>query len=179
MSETVSTKRNRVYPHAFDHDLARAMRKKGMTYRAIADALGVSESAIGFTLNPSTNAKMRAYVREYQRRGTCIDCGGQASRNSTRPVDRCRSCFDIWCGITLGTSARDGELHCARCDRWMDDDRFPRSASANKVRRGRHKWCRDCNVAQRREYRSKLSPEKRAEQLERNRARKRLGSDPT
>lgn len=164
---TVSTKRNRVYPHKFDHDLARVMRKEGgLSYNEIAREMGVSIRAVQIAINPDQRARDRANSEKYQRGGTCIDCGKQISSNAATPATRCSACA----GVARRTSSRPGELYCSRCDTWKPDEAFAH-ASNRPNRRGRHCSCTPCLTKMRREYRANLSPEKRAEQAARDRQR--------
>lgn len=98
MSATISTRRNRVYVHKFDHDLARVMRfEGGLTWAEIAEELGVSATAIQRVCRPELDQAMRATLAAYHKSGTCIDCGGPCSSNPSdkhpgRPHKHCRAC---------------------------------------------------------------------------------------
>ena len=143
----------RVYIRKFDWDEAVRLRKQGMLLREIAARLGVSESAVDHAVNPRSRARAAAITSEYQRGGTCIDCGKQCSRNySVHTPRRCHSCA----ARALVTAVRDDGLLCFRCKEWKWDTEFPYSrAKRNEVRRGRHSFCRGCQTIARREYRNR------------------------
>lgn len=148
----------RVYARKFDWDEARRLRSQGWTLVEIARKFGVSPRAVGYAVNDEILARMRAYHAEYQRGGTCVDCGAEISHNASRPVSRCVRCS----AIRLGTSARDGELFCFRCKEWKPDDAFPRSRSEKFARRERHTLCRSCQTEAKREYRKRNRERERA-----------------
>lgn len=163
--------RPRLGMRRFDHDLARRMHSQGASIESISRELGVSWPSV----KRACDDEYREKHRQYQRAGTCVDCGGPMSRNAQHrgPLLRCRSCYDAWSRKELGTSARERELHCAKCDRWKPDDQFSKNRSGRVVRRRRHGHCKECQRQERQEYRDRMTPEEREATLERDRIRKR------
>jgi len=142
----------RVYKRKFDWDEARRRRAAGETYPDIARSLGVSIAAVRFAVNDDERERAAQRVKEWQRSGTCIDCGQPCSRTFRRKEHRCNACA----GKARITNVRDGELRCATCETWKPDDDFPRSSHVRCiVRRGRHRVCRMCSTKLRREYRER------------------------
>lgn len=137
-------------PRTFDYHEARRLRAEGVTYQAIADKFGVSDSAVYLAVNPDARAKMIERGGEWQRRGICIKCGGPCTRTAGQPAHRCRRCF----AIDMAVSVREGELQCVKCRDWKPDTEFPRSR-AEPARRGRHSQCRACTTEAKRIYREK------------------------
>lgn len=68
-----------------------AGRAAGLTYRQIADVLGISFSAVSNVINDPDGSKQRARRDSYA--GECVDCGGETRSNGTkRPSERCPAC---------------------------------------------------------------------------------------
>lgn len=149
MSVTVSTKRNRIYVHKFDHDLAKVMRLEGgLSWTEIARELGVTINAVKRVVDPEFRARFDASVTAWAKSGVCVDCGAQISRNSTRHIERCQDCAAIRLSIRNTTSARTRTLRCSRCKAWKPDDAFPNGDVIG--RRLRHEECTACSTERRR-----------------------------
>lgn len=168
--ETVSTKRNRVYPRAFDHDEARALREsdpKRWTYPALAAHFGVSQSAIARVLNPATNERMAAQALKHQRgkRTPCKGgCGALVWNAVPGRSGLCPACIGAQ---RAADGVRDGELLCRSCGEWKADDKF--LGKGPKGRRGRKSHCRACGAARRRAWRQAHLEQERAADRERKR----------
>lgn len=138
-------------PRRFDHDEARRLRAEaGLSVAEIARRMGVTYMSVARVCDARIRATFDARHAEWQRGGVCVDCGGPCSRNSTRGVQRCRSCA----AAARTLNVRDGELRCERCKEWKPDADFPKGAKAH--RRHRHSLCRSCNTTARREYRDRV-----------------------
>ncbi len=127
-------------PRTFPYVDAKQLRADGFTYREIGELFGVTDSAIQRAVNDDRRARMQARTDEYQRSGTCPDCGGPASRNATRQ-HRCRACASK----IAATSVQEGSLQCVVCKLWFADEVFPKSR-IQPHRRGRHQVCRNCQA---------------------------------
>lgn len=152
MNATVSTKRRRAYPRKFDWDRARALHAEGLGYRQIATQMGVSYTAVMRVCDPAVNEKMRQYMSDRQRSGTCSACGQPCSLNPDRPAERCRECFDA---DPPTTTVMPALLRCSKCHLWLPDESF-NFDQRRRVRRHRHLWCRLCRNAWKRAYRARL-----------------------
>lgn len=133
----------------FDWSEAQRLRAEGWTYAAIAHELGVSRVAIRLACDSRAREDSAARLSEWQRSGTCPDCGGQASRNGKRQ-HRCRACARK----QMATSVRAATLRCLTCRQWLPDGAFPRNRTESQ-RRGRHGHCRDCTTEQKRRWRAR------------------------
>lgn len=139
----------------FDYEEARRLRAQGVSLRDIADYLGVGYSRIAQVTRPDyereeAERRARAHANCQQ---VCHYCGGLATWNRysqrSHSVPRCRACY--WQqrrASYVSPYARDDALYCSSCEQWLPDEAFPKR-SENRVRRGRHGWCRDCNTAAR------------------------------
>lgn len=141
----------REYVRKFDWDEAKRLRKQGMTYKAIAETLGVSVTAVSLACNPRQYAINRQTTSAYQRRGTCVDCGERISSNYSKAILRCRECS----ALHQATTVRDSELLCSSCREWKPDTSFPFSRSEPSARRGRHGTCSECQTRLRKAYRER------------------------
>lgn len=149
---TVSTKRNRVYPHRFDHDLARRMRAEGATLKAIAEVMGVTPAAVKHACDEEERRRSIARRLEWMQQAACPECGAQTTRTTVGGDSRCRACSTK----AMATSVRDGELRCVTCQEWKPDHGFPRNrAKKGTLRRGRHTSCRACQTKARQAYRER------------------------
>lgn len=143
----------RVYPRKFDWDEARRLRDQGLSYAAIGQRLGVSETAVWRVISEDRMVYTLASNARRQTSGTCHVCGAPCSHNATQnrrggrqpDQDLCRSCANT-------TSVRPTTLKCSECGDWYPDDAFWRNR-ANPHRRGRHQSCKACGVARRKAYR--------------------------
>lgn len=159
MNATVSTKRNRVYPRAFDWDEARRLRNEGWTWNALAHHFKVSPSAVQQVVVPGLREKVIERNKLKQGAyhvGTCPDCGGRASQGRYRPGSRCRDCD----ARARTVSVRPDTLRCTACRLWFPDEEFSHKAAASKPRRGRHSYCRPCSTVMKRDWR-KANAERR------------------
>lgn len=138
-------------PRKFDYDEAARLRAEGLTYQAIAERFGVTAMAVYWAVNEEARERAIARNTEWQRSGTCPDCGGPSTRHSITKSLRCKACFDR----TQATSVHEDELRCFRCREWKPDEAFPRNRSGRKLRRGRHNFCRACSTVVRQEYRER------------------------
>jgi hypothetical protein len=133
-------------PRKFDHDEARKLRAEGWTYRQLAAKYSVTPGAIRFACDDAARAKSAAYGAEWQRQGTCPDCGAAATRHSLTWQLRCMDC-----AARARTKAQDGEAYCSCCDTWKPLDEF--TPSSKRKARGVRNECRACETARRRKYR--------------------------
>jgi hypothetical protein len=137
----------RVYERKFDWDEAARLRERGMPVRVIAAKFGVSAAAVYLALDPALRARDHVRTAQWQRSGTCPECGSPCTRGY-----RCRGCANR----AQATSVRPAALHCVTCGEWKPDEAFPRDAAkTNVVRRGRHRQCRPCNTEEKRRYRER------------------------
>lgn len=141
----------RVYTRKFDWHEAKRLRGEGLTYRQIADRLGVSDTAVMRACDPWFRERMEKTTSAWVRGARCPDCGTQTTRQRKGEDHRCRRCDSI----RRGTTARDGELLCTVCREWKPDDAYPHSREEKHARRGRHGSCRVCLTVARREYRNR------------------------
>lgn len=140
-------------PRSFDYDECRALYATGdWTQPELMERFGVSSHAIQYALNPTARAYSKRKQLSY--RLPCPECGALV----TKPFGEKKATFTGLCVSCLGklrsTAVRSDSLHCARCDEWKPDSAFPRNRS-EKAHRGRHRVCRSCNTAMRREYRER------------------------
>lgn len=160
----------RVYVRKFDHEEARKRYEAGARVADLAREYGVTDSAVSKVVVPERYAKDLRRKSEWQRNGTCPDCGGRASRNHGKiGQHRCISCA----AALKATSVREHELRCSRCREWKPDDAFSSNRKEQR-RRGRHKFCRRCSTVVKREYRERNRERERAYTRE-YRRRRRLG----
>lgn len=138
-------------PRTFSWDEAKRLRSQGLTYREIANHLGVSDSAVVFACDDRQRAMAENYKAEWQRRNTCVDCGKRTSRNRLGHVSRCLSCS----AKARATTVRETTLRCSSCGEWKPDNAFPYSRAARQTHRGRHQQCRACQTIARRAYRNR------------------------
>jgi transposase len=100
-----------------EHQRAQALRREGLTYKAIAEQLGSTKGIIYRWLNPAFAERQRANSRALKRRyaGTCETCGAKTSgRNgpgAAAPV--CANCLtwteeDIIDAMREWAAAHDG-----------------------------------------------------------------------
>ena len=137
-------------PRKFDREVAMRLRADGATYRAIAIELGVSAPSVRIALDPAARAKHREWVREnLPHCGTCPTCGGVA-RNRYRPGAQCGSCYNK---EMADRHVRESTLLCYSCGTWKNDDEFS-PTSNEKARRMRHRRCKSCESARRRNSRA-------------------------
>jgi hypothetical protein len=175
--ETVSTKRNRVYERAFDHDECRALRAedpKRWTWKALAEHYDVSIRAIERVLKPHVAERMNAYslqwTRENKREPCKGGCGALVWMHMKERSGYCPACA----GLLRSKTVRPTELLCTRCDDWKPDEAFPANRNT-KGRRGRHVTCRVCQTIVRREHRQR----NRQAENDRDRAYKRQVREET
>ncbi len=137
----------------FDWDEARRLRADGWTYRAIADHLGVSLSAVNQACDDRARAVNRMRKAEWQRGGRCQDCGCQISRNASRPARRCLACANA----ARRTSVRDdGHLRCSTCREWKEPAAFPHDWNSRAEARGfRRHLCTACDTLAKRAWRQR------------------------
>lgn len=135
----------------FDYDEAKRLRADGLTYQAIADRFGVSNSAVALAVNDAAREIANERANAWQRRGVCIDCGGQCTRTAGTPAHRCKTCA----ALAKATSVREDELQCMKCREWKPDAGFPSNRAESGVRRGRHDQCRPCLTEAKREWRER------------------------
>lgn len=141
----------RVYERRFDYDEAKRLREEGLTYQQIASRFGVTDSAVYWAVNDGAREAMIARHGEWQRGGTCVDCGSPCSRNRSRRHERCHACASL----ARATSVRPNELRCRTCHEWKPDEGFPGGERPNGARRGRHGQCRSCLTEAKRAWRER------------------------
>jgi hypothetical protein len=134
----------RVYVRKFDWDEARRLHAEGRSVYGIAKDLGVSAAAVWRVVDPERRRKMAARSAEYQRSGTCVDCGGPCSRNRARPAARCPDCDGKHKRLVTETEAR-----CVDCKRWLPHDAFSPCRLKRTKDGGSSRTCRECETARR------------------------------
>lgn len=166
---TVSTKRDRIYTRAFDHEEARRLREDGWTYPALAERYGVSATALQRVCNPRVRERMDArsndWIREHMRAPCLGGCGRLVWLQTPGRSGYCPTCVGK---RKAAVNVREGELRCTRCGEWKADAEF--GTKKRKTRRGRRTWCRPCEAAARRAHRHANSEQERT--YARNRKRK-------
>lgn len=145
--ETRSRVRNRVYQRKFDHEEAKARYANGESVMTLARAYGVSDSGMRRVLDPVFGARLQQNSARWMMSGVCADCGKEGV---SRKDNRCKDCANA----AIATTVRADTLRCSLCFEWKPDDEFPRS-KVNPHRRGRHRMCRSCGSAYRRDYRNR------------------------
>lgn len=149
---TVSTKRDRVYRRAFDHEEAIALHADGWTYPALAERFGVSETAISRVCNPNTRERMQRLSNQWawkQRKPCRGGCGRLVWMTARARTGFCAEC---WAERLNEPNVREDELRCTNCGEWKRDAEFGGSKAA-KNRRFRRGWCRACETKSRRAHR--------------------------
>lgn len=156
---TVSTKRNRVYQRAFDHEQARALRDSDpekWTYAELGRHFGVSPLAVRRVLVPEVSDRMASKAAEFLRnsREPCLGgCGALVWTHRQGYSGYCPACYGV---VRTAHAVRDDELRCTRCGEWKPDDEFGRGPVVS--RRNHRPHCRACETTARREHR-KAHPE--------------------
>lgn len=149
MSEQNVSKKPQHVPR-FDWDEARSRYASGERVADLAAEYGVTLAAIYRIVTPGLRESSNQRKDEWQRSGSCPDCGMQTTRRSAGYSSRCSRCA----AVAKGTTARDGELHCNKCDQWKPDNEFP-TDRRRIARRGRHRYCRSCLTIAKREWRER------------------------
>lgn len=143
----------RFYTRKFDWEEARRLRAEGVPTREIAKRFGVTYNAVFRVVSPGRMEREAAYKRRWEATGRCDDCGGpmnQASRSPARGSRRCVSCAST----LRRTSVTADMLQCVTCREWKPDADFPLNRGL-PARRDRHRQCRACCTAARRDYRNR------------------------
>jgi hypothetical protein len=159
--ETVSTKNNRVYRRAFDHDEARRLRAddpKTWTHAALGRYFDVSPTAVERVLKPQTNERMLATAAQSARdtREPCKGgCGALVWRHGNRNRARSGYCPTCRGEQVAAPNVHDTELRCTKCGEWKPDDEFSHWSRAS--RRGRKSHCRVCESAARADHRRRTA----------------------
>ncbi len=128
-----------------DWDQVKRLYVSGMTYKQVAEKMGVSYKTVASICNPDTREQNRLSARKRFMNNTCIDCGGECSKQSTR----CQKCA----GSYRVSTVRVDSLRCSICREWKPDEAFSRN-SRRPQRRFHSYTCRDCSSKERREYRN-------------------------
>jgi hypothetical protein len=158
----------RVYVRKFDYEEARRRYAAGgVTMSELAEEYGVSQARIHQVVTPGGIERTLARSSDWQRSGTCPDCGTPATRTG-RIQHRCRECSARKQAITV----RDEELRCVTCKQWKPDESYPLNRNESPFRRGRHSQCTACGTERRRDYRRRNAEKERAYWREYNRRRK-------
>lgn len=163
--ETVSTKRKRVYPRKFDHELAREMAAKGFNASEIRRHLGntVTVTAIQRVINPHIRKRMEERTSRYLMGGTCSKCGANRTRylhprskqtQMYKDSGLCRKCWgeSRQTRFRLDQEENIVEVRCTKCKRWYPPEIFPKNKSGTN---GYHNLCKGCGSAVRSEYRER------------------------
>jgi hypothetical protein len=150
--------RRRVYKRKFDWDEAARLRALGLSYRAIGNRLGVSDSAVEYALKPERRARLAVTGRRWIMSGVCPDCGKQGT---TRPEygqgsGRCRDCAN-----RAMAHGDDTHAKCFCCKRWLPHSEFTKG-SQRKSLGGLHSFCRECQTAAKRDWRHRNLERQRA-----------------
>lgn len=162
---TVSKKRKRTYLRAFDHDLARALRKQGWNYTQLAQRFDVSPTAVRRVCEPAVDERMQAAALQWIKNNKREPCrGGCGRRVYTTREERSGYCISCRSELRSAVNVRPDELRCTKCGEWKPDDAFFKRAEG-KRRRYRTHHCKVCSVAARRAN--------RLANMERERARSR------
>lgn len=136
----------------FDHDEARGRYAAGDSVPRLALRYGVSQAAISRIVVPGQYEKFNTRSVAWQQGGSCPDCGVRTTRRTTTWNLRCRRCAHE----IHRTSVRPDTLFCSKCGEWKPDDQFPSAKNASlAARRHRHRICRPCGTAMRRDYRNR------------------------
>jgi len=151
-------------PRSFDWDEAARLHAGGMSYGEIARHFGKSYHGIRYAIDAEFRRRIQGYAADWQRGGSCPDCGTQTTRHSRDGNARCRACAGKW-----RQTVRGDEAWCCGCREWLPKTEFQRSS---KSARGLRNECRSCGTARRRAYRE-AHPEVAAAAYERQNARRR------
>lgn len=153
---TVSTKRNRVYPRKFDHELAIARYHEGVPVKRIADEMGVTDGAVWRVVDPRIRKRMSEAMR-LRFAALCDDCGGPCTHNWSSKHQRhdrvvCNRCAGIRRreDTLLSRLNDEGDIRCARCEQHQPVTEYRMDAAG--FPKGR---CRSCETAARRAYRQR------------------------
>jgi hypothetical protein len=139
-------------PRRFDHDEAKRLYADGWPLPRLAQRYGVSYNAVWELCVPGARERKTEAMRRRYRQPCPGGCGRLVWTNIKGRSGLCPRCADA----ARATTARTGELLCARCGEWKQDEAFPHRHAAI-VRRGRATECRPCQTASRRERRHKAA----------------------
>ena len=156
---TVSTKRDRVYQRAFDHEAAQRLRAAGWTYPRLAEHFGVSETAVMRVCDPKQRERLDGNANRwiYNQRKPCEGgCGKLVFAHQETRTGYCARCLAERRGLE---NVREDTLRCTKCGEWKPDDDFYKATKGSYARRGRKHMCRACEAKARREFRNR-SPER-------------------
>ena len=133
------------------------MRAKGLSYAALAEHFGVSQTSVTRVCDPATNARLVAQTKKWteRHRRECLGgCGRRVWMTGKGRSGYCIKCLrEKW--ERERKDVRDGELLCLKCGEWKPDEEFSTRTPSKKrtSRRGRTPWCRACNTEARRAHR--------------------------
>lgn len=150
---THSTKRDRIYERAFDHDEARSLREAGWSYGRLAEHFGVSETAVQRVCKPALRKRQdeqtKKWIKENRREPCRGGCGRLVWMMSKGRTGLCQACL---AEQLAADGVRPEELLCRKCGAWKPDEEFTRQE--RRTRRGRRSWCRGCETEARRRHRA-------------------------
>ena len=149
---------------SFDWDEAARLHAAGATYRELAELYGKSYHGIRYALDAEFRGKLKAASAEWQRAGTCPDCGCQTNRHYRDEPFRCRECAG-----KHRRAVRGDEAWCCGCRAWLPQSAFARAGGTG---RGLRNECRSCDTDRRRAYR-RAHPEVEAAAVKRQKAARR------
>lgn len=153
---TVSTKRDRIYQRAFDHDEClrlRAEDPKTWTYDRLAGKFGVSSTAIARVCDPGTRERLDRNANEWARRQRTPCLGGCGTLVWHTSPDRTGYCAVCLGKERFGDAVRPDELMCRKCGEWKPDEDFHPARGKNASRRHRKTFCKACDNAARQDHR--------------------------
>ncbi len=145
--------------------IAKAYRRQGLTYGAIAKLMGCSEYWAYCLCNDDKRAKLDERARAWlQGTGTCVDCGGPMTRNTHQASargknhERCLSCHmrkvsaDSFAHRVVGET-----LLCRMCQERKPFAEYPQGMLSRFLerQRGKSPACRACDTAARAAYRER------------------------
>jgi hypothetical protein len=144
------------YERKFDWDEAIRLRKQGLTLKEIAERCGVSVAAVNRVVNPQVARRLEKRSREFQRSGTCSECGRRCSRNYA--IEKLRPPICKRCAARAkqtrfrrDAAGRVKEVRCAGCKTWKPRKAFPRGSGSEGI----HTHCRKCNTINKRDWRER------------------------
>lgn len=145
--------------------IAKGYRRQGLTYPDIARLMGVSETWAWYLCHDEARARFARKSSVYtSTSGTCVDCGGQMTKNTHqmnargKRMERCRSCHLKHRSRESFNARVVGEtLKCGICHEFLPFHAFPQGMLQRFLERGKGASpnCRACDTAARVAYRER------------------------